>query len=111
MTLRDYVDKEYWNHSFVLYRAKGYIEHSVSDFYKINGAPISAWDDDVQARLLVVVEFIKSAVEILEKEGVPKHIRLRDREEHSVRRTFYDHLANMIFEVISAASMVRDTKS
>lgn len=107
MTLRDYVNKEFWNHSYVLYRAKGYIEHSVSDLYKINGVLTSAWDDDVQARLRVVVEFIKSAVEILEKKGVPEHIRLRDREKPGIG-TFYDHLANMIFEVIFAASMVRE---
>ncbi len=109
MTLRDYVDKEFWNHSYVLYRAKGYIEHSVSDLYKINGVSTSAWDDDVQARLRVVVEFIKSAVEILEKKGVPEHIRLRDRDKSGVGRTFYDHLANMIFEVIFASSMVRES--
>jgi len=106
MTFRDYVEKEFWNHSFVLYRAKGYIEHAVFDLYKINGISNSDWDDDVQARLRVVVEFIKEAVEILEKKGVPEHIRLRVREKHGTG-TFYDHIANMIFEVIFSASAVR----
>ena len=61
-TFRDYVEKEFWNHSFVLYRAKSYIEHAASDLYKIDGIGNSAWDDDVQARLRVVVETLDDAM-------------------------------------------------
>lgn len=106
MTFRDYVDKGFWNHSFVLYRAKGNIERAASDLYKINGVINSSWDDDVQARLRVVVDFIKEAIEILEKKEVPKGIQLRVRKERGVGN-FYDHLASMIFEVIFSASYVR----
>lgn len=107
MTLRDYVEKDSGNHSFVLYRAKGYIEKAASDLYKLDGVANSAWDEDVQARLRVVVEFIKDAVEVLEKKGVPEHLQLRDRKRRDVRTgTFYDHLASMIFEVIFLASAV-----
>lgn len=105
-TFHDYVDKGFGGHSFVLYRAKGYIERAASDLYKINGIANNSWDDDVQARLRVVVDFIKDAVEILEKKGVPKGVRLRIREERGVGN-FYDHLASMIFEVIFSASYVR----
>ena len=107
LTFRDYVENAFWNHSYVLYRAKGYIEHAVSDLYKINGLSDTAWDDDIQQRLKVVVEFIKDAVKILEKKGAPKHIKLRMREKSSVGETFYDHIASMIFEVIFTASAVR----
>jgi hypothetical protein len=110
MTFRDYVEKDFWNHSYVLYRAKGYIEHAASDLYKIDGIANSAWDDDVQARLRVVVEFIGDAVEILEKKGVPEKLQLRVREKHGAR-TFYDHLASMIFEVAFSASLVRSPAS
>ncbi len=106
LTLSDYVEKDFWSHSFVLYRAKGYIENAVFDLYKINGISNSYGDNDVQARLRVVVEFIGKAIEILERKGVPEHIRLRIREKHGVQ-TFYDHIANMIFEVIFSASAVR----
>ena len=106
ITFRDYVEKEFWNHSYVLYRAKGYIQDAAFDLYKINGIGKIAWDDDVQARLRVVVEFIKHAVEILDKEGVPDHLQLRVREGHGWAN-FYDHLASMIFEVISSASAVQ----
>lgn len=110
MTFRDYIEKEFWNHSFVLYRAKGYIERAASDLYKLDGVTNSSWDDDVHARLRVVVEFIKDAIAILEKKGVPKHLKLRVREQRN-EETFYDHLANMIFEIIFSASAVRSPVS
>jgi hypothetical protein len=106
LTFGDHVEKDFWSHSFVLYRAKGYIEDAVLDLYKINGISSSYGGDDVRDRLRVVVEFIKKAIEILEKKGVPDHIRLRVRKKHGVE-TFYDHIANMIFEVIFSASAVR----
>lgn len=110
LTFRDYVEKGFWSHSFVLYRAKGYIERAASDLYEINGVANSAWDNDVLARLRVVVEFIKDAVEILDKKGVPEHLQLRVREERGAE-TFYDHLASMIFEVIFSASAVNTPAS
>jgi len=106
ITFQDYVDKGFWNHSFVLYRAKGYIERAASDLYKIDGVASSIWDSDVLARLRVIVDFIKDTVEILEKKGVPEHIlQLRVRKTPAAE-TFYDHIASMIFEVIFNASMV-----
>lgn len=107
ITFRDYVDKGFWNHSFVLYRAKGYIERAAFDVYKLNGVSGWAWDDDVLARLRVVVEFIKDAVKVLDEAGVPDHIQLRIRENHPrSANTFYDHLADMVLEVVSAAAAV-----
>jgi hypothetical protein len=101
------VEKGFGNHSFVLYRAKGYIDHAVFDLYKIDGMTNSAWDEDVLSRLQVVVGFIKEAVEILDNKGVPDHLILRVREKHGKAGSFYDHLASMIFEVILSASAVR----
>jgi len=107
LTFRDYVEKAFWNHSCVLSRSKEHIEHAIMDLYKINGLLNTAWDDDIQRRLRVVVDFIKDAVRILEKKGSHKHIKLRIRENHLARKSFYDHIASMIFEVISTASAVR----
>lgn len=107
MTIQDYVEKGYGGHSFVLYRAKGYIEHAASDVYKLDGVASSSWDNDALARLRVIVKFIEDAVEILDKKGVPDYLRLRVRERSGQSaETFYDHLAGMIFEVIFAASAV-----
>lgn len=109
MTFSDYVEKGYGGHSFVLYRAKGYIEHAASDLYKLNELVHSPWDDDALARLRVIVNFIKDAVEILNKKGVPGQLQLRSRKKAGgfARANFYDHLAGMIFEVIFSASAVR----
>jgi len=108
MTFCDYADKEGGcNHSNVLYSAKNSIAHAVIDLYKINGITNSAWNDGVQAKLRVVVEFIKDAVEILDKKGVPVHLQLRVRKRQGRTGNFYDHLASMIFEVIFSASTVR----
>lgn len=107
MTFRSYVEEGYGGHSFVLYRAKSNIEHAVFDLYKLNGVAKSAWDDDLQARLRVIVEFIKDTVEVLEKNGVPDYLQMRIRDKNSpALETFYDHIASLIFEVVFAASAV-----
>lgn len=106
MTFRDYVEKDNFNHYSVLYRANRCIISSIADLYKINGVTGVSLNDDVLNRLRAVIDFIKKSIEILEEKGVPKHLRLRVREKHG-RKSSYDHLANMIFEVIYYASMVR----
>ncbi|MHA6790909.1 hypothetical protein ACWA6H_24800 [Pseudomonas bijieensis] len=107
ITLNDYSDRSYWNHSTALYRAKGYIENAVSGLYKLNGVANTWNSDDVQC-LRVVMEFISDTVKILDEKGVPDHVRRRVIEVHGhPRESFYDHLASMIFEVIFHASAVR----
>ncbi|MBN1436957.1 MAG: hypothetical protein JW936_07770 [Sedimentisphaerales bacterium] len=105
-TFRDYAEKDIWNHSYTLYRAKGNIERAVSDLYKLNGSTTFSWDDDILQRLEVVIDFIKQAIQILEKHGVPEQIKLRVHQKHPEWHTFYDYLANMICEVILDASAV-----
>ncbi len=107
MVFRDYVEHEFGNHSFTLYNAKYCIEHAVSDLYKIDGLTGSVSDNDVYERLWIVVEFIKDAIEILDKKGVPKWLHKTSRKDKRGEGTFYDHLASMIFEVIFHASAVR----
>lgn len=107
MTFSDYVDKQMWNHSVVLYRAMGNIESSVSDLQTLNGVANSAWDSDVLDRVRVAVNFINRAVEILDKKGVPRYVRLRIHEGNEPsRQSIYDNLAVMIAEVVFAASSV-----
>lgn len=106
ITLQDYSDRSLWNHSFVLYRAKGYIEGAVSGLYKLNGVA-NTWDSDDARCLTVVMDFINEATKILDKKGVPDHLRRRVREKHGhPRESYYDHLASTIFEVIFHASAV-----
>ncbi|PTA72087.1 MULTISPECIES: hypothetical protein [unclassified Stenotrophomonas] len=106
MTFHDYVERGFWNHSSVLYRAKGYIENAASDLYKLDGIP-GTWDSDSVRRLRVVVKFIGDAVKVLDRKGVPEYIRLRIKEEYGhPGESFYDHIASMIFEVVLDASAV-----
>ena len=109
LTFRDYVDSYFWEHSFVLFRAKGYIENAASDLYKLNELT-STWNAGSVRRLSIVVEFIKDAVKILDEKGVPKHIRLRVHENRLSDQTFYDHIASMAFETIFYASAVRSPR-
>ncbi|CAM4037380.1 hypothetical protein CCOS865_03255 [Pseudomonas reidholzensis] len=106
ITLRDYVKKPYWNHPTPLLRAKDYIESAASGLYKLN-AVANTWETDAAQCLRVVIDFIKHAVEILDKKGKPNHVRLRVRTEHGhPRESLYDDIASMIFEVIFHASSV-----
>jgi hypothetical protein len=107
MALRNYVEDGYSGHSYALYRAKGYLEHAVFDLYKLDGVANYSWDDDIQARLHVVIKFIEDAVKILDIKGVPDDLQLRIRDKHGqMLQTIYDHIASLIFEVIFAASAV-----
>ncbi|MDQ3776238.1 MAG: hypothetical protein M3461_18720 [Pseudomonadota bacterium] len=106
MTFRNYVEHGHGGHSFVLYRAQGYIEHAVFDLYKINGMVAGTWDDEVRHRLGVVVRFLKDAIRILNEKGSPRYVELRVRDDHRVS-SVYDNIAKMIFEVMFAASAVR----
>ena len=107
ITFRSYVESGHGGHSYALYRALGCIKNASSDLYKLNGVANGAWDDDPQARLRVIIDFIKKAVEILEKKGVPNNLRLRiQNENRPLSKSFYDHIADLIFEVIFAASAV-----
>ncbi len=107
MAYNGYVRTGYEGHSSALYRAKMCIESAVSDLYTLNGLP-SAWETDSFRRLRVVVEFVKSAVEILDAKGIPDHVSIRIRENYGhPRETLYDHIASLIFEVIFHASAVK----
>lgn len=112
MTFRSYIDGEYGGHSFVLYRAFRTIGHSLLDLYKLNGVSNSAWDDDLPARLRVIVGFVKDAVEILETKEIPPHVGLRIRDRNGPAcETFYDHIAELIFEIVFAASGVASPRN
>lgn len=107
MTFGDYVGRGNSGRSYVLYSALKDIGNALVDLYRLNGVESIKWNDDLLARLGVVVEFIKEAVGILEKKGVPADLGRRSKGKnlhHS--ENIYDQIANLIFEVIFAASAV-----
>jgi len=108
IVFRSYVQQAFWSHSNVLFRAITNIEHAADDIYKINGLQEGAFNEDPLKRLRVVLKFVSEAIKILEEEGVPDDLRLRVRKyDRPSDETFYDHLSNLIFEVIHHAAYVR----
>lgn len=106
MTFRSFIERGYGDHSFVLCHAMGTIEHAASDVHTLNELT-GVWKTEPFRRLEVVVDFIKSAVEVLNKNGVPDYVIRRSRAEHDLNSTFFDYLANMIFEVLFHVSAVK----
>jgi hypothetical protein len=93
-------------HSSTISRAFGTIEHAFQDTYKLADIPTDYYSTDIYRRLEVVVEFLKDIVaEIDEQEKPPVLYRLRKRENYHMR-DIYDLLANLMFEVVLAASAI-----
>src|SRR5256885_2190738 len=96
----------WWGEGSPFHSAPARVKDAVSDLYRLNGLTGPSWDDDTQARLRVVVDFIKDALKILEEAGVPEGMARRVRDRFSPAATFYDELAELMAEVIYAASAV-----
>ena len=104
LIFQDYIEKGYvWSHSYTLNNAIGTIGHAVFDLY-FGSEEIQT--NDTQDKLQIIVRFIREAIQILEKNNVPGHIQWR-MPKNVVRKTIYDHIAEMIVTVITSASGVR----
>jgi len=107
MALRAFAKRGlWWGHGSPFHSATEGLKNAVSDLYKLNGLTAASWDDDTQTRLRVVVEFIKDALKILEEAGVPEGVARRVRDRFNPAATFYDELAELMADVIHAASAV-----
>jgi len=107
ITLQDYAERNIWgNESFTLSRAIERFEGSVSELHRLDGTDQISWDDDVYAKLRVVVQFIRDVVGILDDAGVPDGLRLRG-SANRIPGTLYDRIAALIYEVIESASRVK----
>lgn len=106
ISFRGYVDAGCIDNSVVIHRAMSYIENAASDLYTLNERP-GTWDTDPIRRLRASVKFIQNATETLDRISIPDHIRTRIRGNNGhPNRSFYDHIASMIFEVIFHASAI-----
>ncbi len=98
-----------WQHSFAMHNAIDRIARSTNDLFRLNGVASSSRDDEIERRLGVVVDFLRSAVEILNRNEPPERYRrglLRSGHEHG-SPTIYDTLARAVFEVVHNACSVR----
>lgn len=106
MTLKDCLDKGFGSqNSYALNRAMHDIESAYRDLYKLNDAP-DGYGSDTIDRLHVAAEFVRRAIELIDKQPNPPKPLHRVREG-TYPKNIYDHLALLIFKMCFAASTVK----
>ncbi|MBI5636605.1 MAG: hypothetical protein HZA03_01405 [Nitrospinae bacterium] len=107
ITLKSYLDSGSWGqHSFVLYRALENIKSSsLREVYKINDIPSDYYSTDIYKRFTVAVSFVRDAIKSIEQHNSPAPAKLRVRERKDW--DFYDHIAELMFEIIFSAASVK----
>lgn len=92
-------------HSYAIYCALSNVEGAFRDVYKLNETLDELHTNDIYERLRVAVEFVKDAVDLIDEQKEPPSTQLRRRENHP-RKDIYDHLADLMFEIVFAAARV-----
>jgi hypothetical protein len=110
ITIESLSSKRLINHNYTIYHAIDNLEKSVTDLNKLNGV-INLWENDTYQRLRVAINFIEKFLKLLEEKNANEKIKLRSigKENFYSDRTIYDHLANMLFEIISKASFIKNS--
>lgn len=107
MTLGAYVQETRgWRHPTSIFRAVDTIEHSVDDFYKLQGVTADFYSTDICQRLDTAVEFVRDAVEKIDKQEHPPEVHMLRRREGDHNKDIYDLLAGLMFELVFKASSI-----
>jgi hypothetical protein len=106
LALKDCASKGGFFHTFILFRAKGHLGSAVRDLYHLDGVESIGWGSEPWSKLRVVVKFIKDAIELLDQYPTPDGLKLRNHDRDRNFESVYDQLAELIFEVVFAASTV-----
>ncbi|MBK8278381.1 MAG: hypothetical protein IPK92_21830 [Nitrospira sp.] len=107
ITLEDYLERDCWEqHSYALYRSLQEIEHSCMDVYKLADLDRDYHSSDIYNRLDTAVEFVKKAVDLIDAQKPIPHTVLRVRDKRTHDRNLYDHMADLMFEIIFHASSI-----
>lgn len=107
ITLGDYLSETGgYRHAYSINRALGTIEDSFRDTYKLNEITDSYYSTDVFRRLEVAVDFIKDAVEIIDKQKQLPYLGALRRRKGDNQKDIYDLLANLMFKIVLAAASV-----
>jgi len=109
ITFKSHLEGDKWGtHSYALYRAFHDIQGMCSDVYKLDGVETEFYDTDIYKRLSEVVDFIKHAIDLLEKYKDKVHTKLRRREARQpLQSDLSDVLAEMMMDIIFNASTVK----
>lgn len=111
LALDDYAAKGFQHEPYVFSRVKDHMESAIHDLYQLNGVDTLGWDREPRNKLRAVVDFIKEAIKLLDKYPVSENLRLRTHDRNRSLYTIYDQIAELIFEVVFAASSVRTPRS
>jgi hypothetical protein len=109
LTLESYLATGSWpKHSYALYRAIDNIRAACRDAHKLNKNP-QIYNSDAFDRLQAAVKFAIEAVKLIDKqENPPKPKYRHNRNVRPLNTDFYDHLAQLMFDIAFAASEVRE---
>ncbi|MES2208499.1 MAG: hypothetical protein V4525_17110 [Pseudomonadota bacterium] len=106
ITLQDFLNQGRGSqNSFVLNRAFDDIKSAYRDLYKLNNIP-EAYGTDIYERLRVAVEFVRSAIDLIDTQTSPPKPFRRIREG-TFPKNIYDHLALLIYDICFSASTVK----
>ena len=100
---------EFHRHSYALNRAFSIIKSATADLYKLDynpEGPTTPEKRDIHARLMAAVSFVDDAIDLLDTHGLEKTV-LRRRDKNRWRRDYYEHLADMMFEIIGSGSAIK----
>lgn len=106
VAFRDYVINTYILSSHVISAAMRNIIKATADLYKIDEIISNLEKEEIETKLAVTLNYINMAILILEEKENQQYITWRNRRGVG-HITFYDEIANMIFELITSASQVR----
>lgn len=95
-----------WHHSCSIYRTVDTVEHAFWDAYKLNDITTECYSTDIYKRLNVAVHFVREAVKEIDKQERPPEPHALRRREGDFQKDIYDMLANLMFELVFAASSV-----
>ena len=106
ISLADYLERDCREPSPVLYSAMDTISQAVDDLHTVNGLETDWPTREPLERLQAVMQFVRDAVDVLDKKHVPRDTPLWIHETWQ-QRTIYDNLAKMIHKVIRHAAYVQ----
>lgn len=94
-------------HSYAIYRALQNLHGAFRDVYKLNEAIGELHTNDIFERLRAAVKFVKDAVDLIDEQKTPPSTKLRRRKDDP-QKDIYDNLADLMFEILFAASSVSE---
>jgi hypothetical protein len=97
------------SHSYALHNAIERIKHSFGDLYTLKGTSSGLTQSDSYRRLVAAVDFVRSALDDLDRSRLKDSARLRSSDDW-VLRDIFDDLADLAFDALFDAAMVSEPR-